>query len=140
MVTTRVTRRVGYGPAIMLGVVLIAMSDLVTPLAAGTPLMILIMLVVARFFFSIGLTIFSIGQVSLRQTVTPVRLQGRMNATMEVIGAATVPVGALLGGLLGEQIGLRPTLLLAVAGELSAFLWLYFSPVRTTRTLPNPVD
>ena len=140
LVTARVTDRVGYGPAIILGVVVTFMSDLVTPLAAGTPIVIMIMLVIASFFFGIGLTMFSIGQVSLRQTITPVRLQGRMNASMEVIGSGVVPLGALLGGLLGETIGLRATLLLAVAGELSAFLWLYFSPVRTIRNLPDAAE
>lgn len=136
----RVTRWIGYGPAIMLGVVVTFTSDLVTPLASGTPLVVMIMLLIASFFFSIGLTLFNIGQVSLRQTMTPVRWQGRMNATMEMIGAGVIPLGALLGGVLGEAIGLRATLFLAVAGELSACLWLFFSPVRVLRTLPDAVE
>ena len=39
------------------------------------------------------------------------------------------PLGALAGGLLGEWVGLRPTLILASLGELSALLWLWAPPL-----------
>jgi hypothetical protein len=45
--------------------------------------------------------------------------------------------GLLLGGLLGEQLGLRPTLVLGVATILAAALLLALSPVRRLRTLPT---
>jgi hypothetical protein len=41
---------------------------------------------------------------------------------------------------LGEQIGLRPTLIVGVCGSLLAFLWVFFSPVRTLREQPAPAD
>ena len=46
-------------------------------------------------------------QVSLRQAITPERLQGRMNAAMRWIVWGTIPLGALLGGAIGQWIGLR---------------------------------
>ena len=46
-----------------------------------------------------------------------------------LIGAATI--GSLLGGLLGEQIGLGPTMIVGVSGGLLAFLWLLWSPLPT---------
>ncbi len=44
-----------------------------------------------------------------------------------------MPIGALLGGLLGDQIGLRPTMLVGGIGCLFAVCWVFFSPVRTLR-------
>ena len=54
--------------------------------------------------------VYNINQVSLRQAITPDRLQGRMNASMRFIVWGTIPIGALMGGALGDAIGLWPTL------------------------------
>lgn len=59
---------------------------------------------------------------------------GRMSATLNFAVAALIPLGALVGGLLGEWIDLQSTLLLAVGGELLAVIWLLFSPVRTLQS------
>jgi hypothetical protein len=59
-----------------------------------------------------------------------------MNATTRVLVLGLTPLGSLLGGLLGEALGLQATLVLAVAGELGAALWLAASPVRALRHLP----
>ena len=80
--------------------------------------------------------IYNVNQVSLRQAITPNRLQGRMNATMRFLVWGTIPIGSLLGGILGEAIGLRPTLVVAALGSQLAFLWLTLSPVRTLRKQP----
>lgn len=58
-------------------------------------------------------------EMGYRQTVTPDRLQGRMNASMRSINRAMVVVGAPLGGLLGDALGYRSMLWVAAAGYLS---------------------
>lgn len=130
-----VTRRFGLGSGIIGGLLLVGLSDLLIPLVDGSRVALVIMsvLMTAQFFFGLGLTIFNIGQVSLRQAITSDHLQGRMNATMSFIAWGIVPFGGLLGGGLGETIGLRPTLLLAALGEILAVLWLLLSPVRSLR-------
>jgi hypothetical protein len=62
-----------------------------------------------------------------------------MDATMRVVSLGFVPVGALIGGALGEATGLRSTLFLAVAGEMVAVLWLLFSPVCSLREQPEAI-
>ena len=52
----------------------------------------------------------NINQVSLRQAITPPRMQGRMNATMRFIVWGTIPLGAIIGGVLGDIIGLHATI------------------------------
>ena len=132
------TRRFGLGPGIIGGLLLVGLSDLLIPLLDGSMavVVILMVLMVAQFFFGLGFVIFNTGQVSLRQAITPDHLQGRMNAVMSFIGWGVVPLGGLLGGGLGEMIGLRPTLLLAALGEILAVLWLLLSPMRSLPEQP----
>jgi len=47
-----------------------------------------------------------------------------------------MPIGALVGGLLGETVGLRGTLVIAASGVLLAAAWLAASPVRGLRSVP----
>ena len=61
----------------------------------------------------------NINQVSLRQAITPPRMQGRMNATMRFIVWGTIPLGAILGGALGSIIGLHETIIVGAIGGLS---------------------
>jgi MFS family permease len=132
IIAERVNRRVGLGKSMLLAVLLTGGSDLLFPIAGRFQALWLVisLLILAQFFFGIGLTMFQIGQVSLRQSLTPDQLQGRMNATMSLLSWGIVPVGALLGGVLGEILGVRPILLLAALGEICAVFWLYFSPIR----------
>jgi len=132
----RAARRLGFGPATAGAVLLVGLSDLLVPLATPSPWVAVPLLAAAQFCFGIGLTLFNVNQASLRQAVVPDRLQGRASATLRVLASALVPLGAVLGGLLGGWIGLRETLILAAAGELLAALWLWRSPLRHLRSLP----
>lgn len=76
-----------------------------------------------------GVVIFNIHVISIRQTVTPNRLLGKMNASYRFLVTGVVPLGALLGGVLGTVIGLRLTLLVGAIGSIAAVLWVLFSPV-----------
>jgi MFS family permease len=134
--------RLGWGPGIMVGLLLVGLSDLLIPLVRASVVVAVAaaVLVTAQFFFGLGLVIFNTGQVSLRQAKTPDELQGRMNATMSFLAGAVVPLGGLLGGALGETIGLRPTLLLAAFGEILSVLWLLLSPIRSQHEQPTLVE
>jgi hypothetical protein len=75
--------------------------------------------------------IYNINQLSLRQTITPAGVRGRVHATNRCLVWGTMPLGSLLGGFLGGAIGLQPTIAIAATGMLLAGLWILVSPVRT---------
>jgi MFS family permease len=133
LLPAKAARRFGLGPSIIGGALLLALSDLLTPLAGGSIVAIAAMLVASQFFFGIGLTVFDVGQTSLWQAATPDPLQGRVGATMQVFATAIVPLGGLLGGAVGEVIGPRTTLIVAALGEALSVTWLLCSPVRSLR-------
>ena len=86
--------------------------------------------------------VFNVDQLTLRQAITPPRLQGRMHATVRFLAWGAIPIGAMLGGWLGGEIGLRETMWVAGAGGLLAVLTIVFSPVRSLRTIADamPAD
>ena len=81
--------------------------------------------------------IYNVAQLSYRQAITPARLMGRMNAAVRWIVWGTMPLGAVIGGALGTAIGIRPTLWIAFVGSWAAGLWVYFSPLRRMRDVPQ---
>jgi MFS family permease len=60
-----------------------------------------------------GIVFWNVITVSLRQRITPDRLLGRMNASYRLVGWGTMPLGAALGGVLAEALGLRGAFLVA---------------------------
>jgi MFS family permease len=137
LLPARMSKQFSLGGTIIGGLFLTAALDFILPLAAGPQLFIVALLMSGQICFGLGLTLFNVGQMSLRQAVTPDELQGRMNSTINVAVGGAILLGALVGGVLGERIGLRPTLLAAASGELLSVLWLIFSPVRTIHQPPT---
>jgi MFS family permease len=83
-----------------------------------------------------GGVVYNVAQVSFRQSVCPDRLLGRMNASIRFLVWGTIPLGGLLGGALGELIGLRATLLVTAVGMALSPVWVLASPLRRLRDLP----
>jgi MFS family permease len=75
---------------------------------------------------------------TIRQTVCPPALLGRVGATMELTVWGVVPLGSVLGGVLGAVAGTRAALLVSGAGACLAVVWLVASPLRTAREVPVP--
>jgi predicted MFS family arabinose efflux permease len=76
-------------------------------------------------------------QVSTQQRLCPPELQGRVSATMNFVSWGAAPIGSLLGGTLATAFGLHTTLWIAGLGTLAGNAFLYFSPLRTQRTVPT---
>ncbi|WP_162795602.1 MFS transporter [Nonomuraea lactucae] len=80
-----------------------------------------------------GAILYNVGQLTYRQTVAPEHMLGRINATVRFVVWSTMPVGALLGGLVAQQIGVRQALWVFMAGRLISFVPLLFSPLPRLR-------
>jgi Na+/melibiose symporter-like transporter len=134
LAATPLARHIGGARATLLGIFTTA-GGLLIPLTTRHAGMLLFGFGV--LFVSFGAVLYNINQVSFRQRLCPERLLGRMNATMRFVVWGVLPIGALLGGLLGTSIGLRPSLWIAAAGETLAGMWLVASPMRRMRDFPD---
>lgn len=135
LVAGRLGVLIGIGPAILWSAAIGNCGDLLLPLAPHVhPLPFL---VVSSFVASVGTVVCNVSQVSqvsLRQTLCPQQPLGRMNASVRFLVWGPLPVGGVLGGILGTALGLQTALWVGCAGAATAFLWIAFSPVPGLRT------
>jgi Na+/melibiose symporter-like transporter len=132
-------RRFGLGATIIGAIAISETANLAVPLASGPVATLTAVLMLASFVNGMCGPLYNINQVSLRQAITPDRLQGRMNASMRFLVWGTIPIGALLGGALGQALGLWPAIAAMALCSLLSPLWVLFSPVRQLRVQPVPV-
>lgn len=128
-------RTVGQARIIWLSLLVTIPFGLLVPLAQADWRVAFI--VIGDVMTGYGVVAYNIAQVSFRQAICPHRLLGRMNASIRFLVWGTLPLGGLVGGVLGEWLGVRSTLWVAVAGEILAMLWVLASPLRTMRDLPE---
>ena len=140
LVTGRVARRIGIGPAFAVGCIVFPAPLLLVPLAEGPEWVILGCLFLAEFGSGLGVMMLDISAGAIFAALIPDRLRSRVSGAYMVVNYGVRPLGALVGGALGSSIGLRPTLWIATAGALAGFLWLLPSPILGLRELPEPVD
>jgi len=131
----RMSRRFGIGRTIVGSVVASGIGLVLIPF--GGPTLSLPFLIGGKVLFGLSVPLFNIAQVSLRQSVTPHRLLGRMNASMRFMVWSTISLGSLAAGFLGEVIGLREALMVAAAIGALSWLTLMWSPVPALRELPS---
>jgi MFS family permease len=119
-ITGLLGRRLGVGPAMILSAFLSQAGCLFIPLAASLgrlsiPSLVLHQLLGDGFFMA-----FSIHAVSARQSMLPLHVLGRVNATLHIIAGVLLPVGTLIAGWLAERIGVERTVWIGVIGGLTA--------------------
>lgn len=134
-VASRLRGALAVGPAIVLGPAICALG---TPIVYTAQLghLPLLHLLVGQFLFGLGPTIWTVNQLSLRQAITPRGLQGRVNATVRFITYGMRPVGAVLGGFLGAQFGLRSAIGASMVLFFACLVPLLLSPVPRLRETP----
>lgn len=131
------TRRLGVGPAMLAALVASACCSALIWLAGGQPGLALPLLIASQLLGDAAMTLALINQTSLIQALTPARMLGRVNASMHVLGEGVGALGILTGGALGELIGLRATVGVAIVGIAAAALWALATPLRHQRVLPG---
>lgn len=130
--------RVGTDHALVIGMGLMGVGGLVVPFVGRSAALTLPALAVSFAVGAVGDALYNINVVSLRQAITPDHLQGRVTASLRFVIWGAQPFGALRGGVLGERVGLRAALGVAVAGWFVALAVLAASPIRGVRTVPAP--
>ena len=133
LIAPRVGRRLGIGRAVVLGAVLFPAPMALFPLAHGDAWLAGSMLLAGEFLASVGVMIFDVNQNSLSAMITPNEVRSRVVGVSRFFNYGTRPFGALLGGVLGAAIGLRPTLWMGVVGCLAGVLFLLASPMPRIR-------
>lgn len=134
LIAQAAARRFGLGPTLIATNAVWGLSILMTPLAGfGNPVLVLALLMVA---FGLTGVVFDVNQISMRQGITPDRLQGRMTATIRMVILGIAPIGAFLGGVLGSRIGLVPTIILGGTVVISSIAWLLPRPIRSYSAEP----
>ena len=138
--TGRLSRRIGIGPTLLVGMVLFPAPLLLVPAAAGPRPLVLAALFAAELLSALGVTVLDIAAGSLQTAATPQRMLALVQGANRTVNYGIRPVGALLGGALGTTIGVRPALWVATVGALAGVLWILFSPVRRLHELPVTPD
>jgi MFS family permease len=133
----RLARRFGLGRAIITAAFLGGGGSLLFPLAGEFSTLTLPVLAAGHFFLGMSHPIYNINSISLRQALTPDHLRGRVTASGRFLTWGPLPIGWLIGGVLGEALGLRPTLLVGASGVMLATLWILLSPVMTLRSVSD---
>lgn len=134
-------RILGVGRTILLSAMILGASAMLVPLSPlDGGLLTLFMLSASGFLAGCSGVVYNINQVSLRQALTPDRMQGRMNATMRFIVWGTIPAGQVVGGAIASTAGMTTTLWVGAIGALFAFLPILFSAVPSIRNMPRHVE
>jgi MFS family permease len=136
LVARRVTERLGVGWTLAGSAFLFGPSGVLIALAPESePLAFLI---AAQALGSFAGVLYNITSMTLRQSVTPERLQGRTVGAIRTVVWGVTPLGALLGGGLASVVGLRATFWIAAVGSAAAALPIVLSSARSLRRMPEP--
>ena len=137
LLAPRVIRALPFGQAILLG-------PYFSVLAAATMAMTLLwpvgwLAALSYFFFGSGPIIWVITSTTLRQTVTPRAMIGRVSSINIVVSTGARPLGAALGGVLGVYFPVSVSLWCVVLGFTLQALIISASRMRTLQKLPEPL-
>jgi predicted MFS family arabinose efflux permease len=110
------------------------------PLAQGPTWSRAGVIALVEFISALGVMCLDIPLNALMTAVTPDGVRSRVAGAFSSVNYGIRPAGAIIGGLVGEWIGLAPTMVVAAVGGSLSVLWLLRSPVISTRALEDLDD
>lgn len=131
LIADRVKRRIGAGWAMAIG----SLISSIAILAVGVAPPLLWVAAVSFFVSSVGVIVWNVLVMSLRQSIIPGRLLGRVHGTWRTLLWGAMPLGSVLGGLLGRVDLALPFLIGGGAATLASLVFFRF----VTR-LPDPEE
>jgi predicted MFS family arabinose efflux permease len=125
----RISLWIGTGQAIIAGTLVEAIAAIAIPLSGlvsnPAPL-----LVAGQVLNGIGLAVYGINHVSLRQRSVRPQFLGRITAGRRFLTFSVAPIGAVLGGWIGQSFGLTAALVGAAIMFFAGTAVMWVSPVR----------
>jgi Arabinose efflux permease len=140
LLASRIGRRIGLGPAYVLGLIIFPAALILVPLAGGPPPLILAALFTMEFVAGFGVMVLDINAGAIIPARTPDRIRSRVTGAFRFINMGIRPIGALMGGYLGGVIGVREALFVVTIASLSGVLWLVGTPVWRLREMPDEAE
>ena len=122
-------RRLGVKTTLVIGFGLGGAFQCLVPLAYGTTFRVTLFLITAQIVGDGLMTMAFVNDTSLRQSLVPDRLLGRVTATANVVGVVAMPLGALAGGIIGQLASPRAALAVAAITFVFASLWVVAAPM-----------
>ncbi|WP_088279194.1 MFS transporter [Ideonella sp. A 288] len=138
LLAPRVIAALPYGRAVIVGPVFSVLASAVMLATLAWPTAA--MAALSFTLFGLGPIVWTITQTTLRQTVTPTAMLGRVSAIFLTVNMGARPVGAALGGAVGAGLGEGAALALSFACFAVQLAVIVFSPMRTLRVLPQAVN
>jgi MFS family permease len=132
-----ISRLLGLGRTAIIGAALFPLPLAVAALADGTTWQKVALLAIVEFFSGFGVMLMDVNLNALLTKATPDGARGRRAGAYSMVNYGVRPLGALVGGLTGTLIGVRPSLAIAGLGGALCALWLVASPIRRVREIDD---
>lgn len=136
MCAQRLGSRLGPGPFVICACALTSLATFCFPLVSRPDIVGMLCLMGAYFALSAGGAAVTVYAWTIRQSLTPSTLLGKMNGAFRFCVTGIMPFGALFGGALGGAIGIRSTLVIGAVGLLMSCLAASFSHLVRLKALP----
>jgi MFS family permease len=138
-VANRLIQKSGVGWTLIISCFMIVIGSFIVPMIPvnAAKYVIIRLLALGQLLSTIGSTVYFITQVSLRQTITPNHLLGRVNASNRFISRSFMPLGALAGGALGSIWNPKLSLLLFGIAFATSAIVLWFSSVAKLKDMAD---
>lgn len=123
------TRRFGLPRTLLFSMLLIGLGSLAPTFANGAGLFSIALFILAQLLTDPAWTLHNINELTLRQTLIGEEVLGRVNGSVRFLEFGASLLGMFLGGVLGEWVGVRGTLVIGAMGGFASAVWLLLSPV-----------
>lgn len=136
LLATKISNKIGIGKSIIISTLIIWIGGMTVPFSSSVSFSFII-IIIGLMLLNFGNTMYFITQVSLRQSITPPQLLGRINASNRFLTRGAMPLGGIFGGFLGVITSLHTALIIITFGYISATFILYLSSVKNVRTISD---
>ena len=138
--TGRIARRIGVGPAFLIGCFLFPAPLLLVPAARGPHWLVIAFLFSAEFISGFGLMWLDILAGVLQGALIPPLLRSRVSGAFMVVNYGVRPLGTSVAGVLGTTIGVHNTIWIGAGGALLGMAFLLPSPIRHIHDVPEQAE